>query len=240
MPVHLLRKQASLLSKNQKIDLYRHLSFAAVGGFFGAYAILCRCGILASAQTMNLLELTIEALRGDGVAVLLHLGALALYVLGTMLTVLLPHYFNIDMHLASPVIDSVACVVLCFIPADANAVLALYPIFFAMSIQWSSFSGARGFVSSTIFSTNNTKQASLALAEYITDGDRGHFKKLRFYVFTLLAFHFGAAVSFFAVRLMGVRGAWVNIILAAVAFYMALCENWYNAGKKEKKLTEIR
>ena len=54
---------------------------------------------------------------------------------------------------------------------------------------------------------------------------------MRFYVFTLLAFHFGAAVSFFAVRLMGVHGAWVNIILAAVAYYMVLCENKYNAVK---------
>lgn len=219
------------MSKNPNIDLYRHLSFAAVGGFFGAYAILCRCGVLASAQTMNLLELTIEALRGDGLAVLLHFGALALYVLGTMLTVLLPHYLHVDMHLAVPVIDAAACVLLCFIPADANVILSLYPIFFAMSVQWSSFAGARGFVSSTIFSTNNTKQASLAFAEYITDGDREHFKKLRFYVFTLLAFHLGAAVSFLAVRLMGVRGAWVNIILAAGAFYMVLCENKYNAIK---------
>ena len=219
------------MSKNPNIDLYRHLSFAAVGGFFGVYAILCRCGILASAQTMNLLELTISALRGDGYAVLLHLGALALYVIGTMLTVLLPHYLHVDMHLAVPVIDAAACAVLCFIPADANVILSLYPIFFAMSIQWSSFSGAQSFVSSTIFSTNNTKQASLAFAEFITDGDRGHFKKVRFYVFTLLAFHFGAAVSFFAVKLMGVRGAWVNIILAAVAFYMVLCENKYNALK---------
>lgn len=219
------------MNKNPNIDLYRHLSFAAVGGFFGAYAILCRCGVLASAQTMNLLELTIEALRGDGIAVLLHLGAFALYVLGTMLTVLLPCYFKVDMHLAAPVIDAIACVILCFIPADANVMLALYPIFFAMSVQWSSFSGARGFVSSTIFSTNNTKQASLALAEYMTDGDRGHFKKFNFYVFTLIAFHIGAAVSFFAVKFMGVRGAWVNIILAAVAFYMALCENKYNTVK---------
>ena len=40
---------------NENVDLYRHLSFASVGGFFGAYAILCRSGILASAQTMNLL-----------------------------------------------------------------------------------------------------------------------------------------------------------------------------------------
>lgn len=168
------------MSKKPNIELYRHLSFAAVGGFFGAYAILCRCGILASAQTMNLLELTIAALRGDGLAALLHLGALVLYVTGTMLTVLLPHYLHIDMHLAVPAIDAAACAVLCFIPADANVILSLYPIFFAMSIQWSSFSGAQGFVSSTIFSTNNTKQASLAFAEFITDGDRGHFKRCGF------------------------------------------------------------
>lgn len=229
--VHFREGGVDRLNKNPNIDLYRHLSFAAVGGFFGAYAILCRCGVLASAQTMNLLELTIEALRGDGIAVLLHLGALALYVLGTMLTVLLPHYLHVDMHLAAPVIDAIACVILCFIPAYANVLLSLYPIFFAMSVQWSSFPGARGFTSSTIFSTNNTKQASLALAEYITDGDRSHFKKFNFYALTLLAFHIGAAVSFFAVKFMGVRGAWVNILLAAVAFYMALCENKYNAVK---------
>ena len=31
-----------------RADFYRHLSFAAVGGFFGGYAILARCGVLAS------------------------------------------------------------------------------------------------------------------------------------------------------------------------------------------------
>lgn len=228
------------MSRNENIDLYRHLSFAAVGGFFGAYAILCRCGILASAQTMNLLELTIKALQGDVTAVLLHIGALVLYVGGTMLTVLLPHYFGVDMRRAAPVIDAAMCVVLCFIPNDANAILSLYPIFFAMSVQWSSFSGAKGFVSSTIFSTNNTKQASLALAQYITDGDGVHFKKVRFYVFTLLAFHIGAAIAFFAVELMGTRGAWVNIILAAAAYLMVVCEDKYlSLVQDEDKEEEI-
>ena len=191
---------------NENAELYRHLTFASVGGFFGAYAILCRSGILASAQTMNLLELTLNALRGDAVAVLLHLGALVLYVAGTMITVLLPHFFGIDMRRAAPVIDALACVALCFIPADANVILA-YPIFFAMSVQWSTFSGAKGFVSSTIFSTNNTKQASLAFAQYITDGDRVHFKKVKFYLFTLLAFHVGAAVGFFHAFVSGSGGA---------------------------------
>lgn len=221
----LLLKQAIDLHKNENADLHRHLSFAAVGGFFGAYAILCRCGILASAQTMNLLELTLNALEGDWTAVLLHAGALVLYVGGTMLTVLLPHFCGVDMRRAVPIIDALACVILCFIPAQANVLLSLYPIFFAMSVQWSTFSGAKGFVSSTIFSTNNTKQASLALAKFITDGDRSHFKKVNFYVLTLLAFHAGAAVAFFAVKLMGTVGAWVNILLAALAFAMVVRED---------------
>ena len=151
------------MSKNPNIDLYRHLSFAAVGGFFGAYAILCRCGILASAQTMNLLELTISALRGDGYAVLLHLGALALYVVGTMLTVLLPHYLHIDMHLAVPVIDFAACVVLCFIPADANAVPALYPIFFAMSGSGAPFPARRALSAQRYFQQTTPNRPRLPL-----------------------------------------------------------------------------
>ena len=80
------------LSRNDHIDLYRHLSFCAVGGFFGCYAVLIHSGVMGNAQTVNLIELLLDALRGDLHAVLLHLGALVLYVLGTMLTVLLPHW----------------------------------------------------------------------------------------------------------------------------------------------------
>lgn len=84
------------MHKLKKIDFCRHLSFAVVGGFFAAYAILCRSGRHGNAQTVNLLELLIDALFGRGLNVLLHLGALALYVLGTMLTVLLPHWFHLE------------------------------------------------------------------------------------------------------------------------------------------------
>ena len=222
-----------MMLKDKNISQYRHFAFAAVGGFFAGYAILCRSGLLANAQTMNLLELVMSALRGDVTAVLLHIGGLLIYIAGTMLTVLLPHYFKVDMQRAVPFVDAFACIVLCFIPADANPLLGLYPIFFAMSIQWSSFSGAKGYVSSTIFSTNNVKQASLAAAKFIIDGDRKHIDKALFYVFTILSFSFGSFVSYFAVLLMGVRGAWVNVFLIANAYYMVVCEEGY-------KLAELR
>ena len=46
-----------------------------------------------------------------------------------------------------------------------------------------------------------------------------------------LAFSLGAAVSYIAVSMMGVRGAWVNIILIANAYYMVVCEEGYKLGK---------
>ena len=152
---------------NENADLYRHLTFASVGGFFGAYAILCRSGILASAQTMNLLEMVMDALHGKGGSALLHLLCLVIYFVGTMSTVLLPHLFHVDMRRLCPAVDALAAVAVGFFPEEMPVIVALYPVFFAMSVQWSTFAGARGFNSSTIFSTNNTKQASLALAEYM-------------------------------------------------------------------------
>lgn len=51
------------LSHNDHIDLYRHLSFCAVGGFFGCYAVLIHSGVMGNAQTVNLIELLLDALR---------------------------------------------------------------------------------------------------------------------------------------------------------------------------------
>ena len=212
------------LSRNDHIDLYRHLSFCAVGGFFGCYAVLIHSGVMGNAQTVNLIELLLDALRGDLHAVLLHLGALVLYMLGTMLTVLLPHWWGWDMHYVSPVITAAAAVAIAFLPETLNVVVALYPIFFAMSIQWSSFGGARGFYSSTIFSTNNTKQASLALAEYLCTKNREQLVRMGFFLSTLLCFHIGAAVGVGASHLWGVRGALCALPLIGWAFFLVTQE----------------
>lgn len=221
------------LSENDHIDFYRHLAFCAVGGFFGCYAVLVHSGVMGNAQTMNLLELVIDLLRWQLPDMLLHFGALALYVLGTMLTVLLPHWCGADMHRVSPVVTAAMAVVLFFLPPELDPVVALYPIFFAMSIQWSSFAGARGFYSSTIFSTNNTKQTSLALANYLCDHDRAHLRKLKVFALTLLCFHIGAAAAYFAVTWWYIRGALAVLPLIAWAFFLSVCERRHEALAEE-------
>ena len=209
------------LSRNDHIDLYRHLSFCAVGGFFGCYAVLIHSGVMGNAQTVNLIELLLDALRGDLHAVLLHLGALVLYVLGTMLTVLLPHWWGWDMHYVSPVITAAAAVTVAFLPETLNVVVALYPIFFAMSIQWSSFGGARGFYSSTIFSTNNYRQTIQGVTRYCITKRREELEQAKFFGLTLCSFHLGVALSYPAHLRLGVRSAWLCMPLLAAAGALA-------------------
>ena len=211
--------------RSKNIDWYRHLSFAAVGGFFAAYAILLRMGIMANAQTLNLLELLLSSLRCHWPEVLMHLGALAMYVLGTMSTVILPHLFGWDMRRVCPIIDALCAVLLAFLPAEMPVLPSLYPIFFAMSVQWSSFTGAQDHISSTIFSTNNTKQASLSLARHLCTREQGQIRRMWFYVSTILCFHAGATVAYFSVLLLEVKGSLCVLPLIGWAYYMVVCED---------------
>lgn len=211
--------------RSKNIDWYRHLSFAAVGGFFAAYAILLRMGIMANAQTLNLLELLLSSLRCHWPEVLMHLGALAMYVLGTMSTVILPHLFGWNMRRVCPIIDALCAVLLAFLPAEMPVIPSLYPIFFAMSVQWSSFTGAQDHISSTIFSTNNTKQASLSLARHLCTREQGQIRRMWFYVSTILCFHAGATVAYFSVLLLEVKGSLCVLPLIGWAYYMVVCED---------------
>lgn len=213
------------LSRQRHIDIYRHLAFASVGGFFAGYAVLCRMGVLANAQTMNLVELMISALTGNGANVLYHLGSLLVYVVGTMLTVLLPRVLHWDARRLCPLIAGLMAILLSGLPEDMNVIVSLYPIFFAMSFQWSAFTGADGYTSSTIFSTNNTKQTSLALAEYLCDGDRTHLRKVRFYFFTLVCFHLGVTISFFATKWLGIPASLLVLPQLIWCYVLVLCED---------------
>lgn len=224
-------EKGNAMKENLKPDFYRHLSLSAVGGFFGGYAMICHSDMLASAQTMNLLELEMGLLRGEPRAVIIHIGALFIYVCAVALTVLLPRYYHVNPRHAVPVIDAMAALILGILPDSVYGFLALYPIFFAMAFQWSAFSGARGHNSSSIFSTNNTKQATLAFTEYICRGEREQLSKAVFFTSVLIAFHIGAAISFFSVKGFGIKGAWCNLLLIAISLIAILKEERFEAAQ---------
>ena len=198
------------------------------GGLQDAYTYCCRGKVFANAQTGNIVLLSTHLFEGDWGQALRYLVPVLAFLLGIYIAECVHRHFKRmeKVHWRQLIIlaEIVLLAAVGFLPETLNVVVALYPIFFAMSIQWSSFGGARGFYSATIFSTNNTKQSSLALAEYLCDHDRAHLRKMWFYLATLGCFHVGASWAFCAVKWWFTRGSLAVLPLVAWGYFLAVCE----------------
>ncbi len=206
---------------------FQHHCVSSIGGFFGAYAILNHNELLASAQTANLINLVMAILGRDVTDFLARLGALVVYLVGFFITIYVPKRTKLNLQGISLAVDVLAVVLLAIMPSNVNDVVALYPVFFAMAIQWNSFVKVEEYTSATIFSTNNLKQATTSLMEYFIDGQKDSKKldKSRFYGATILGFHLGVALAFFTCKVLGSSAIWmccVPIIVSLVSHVRVL------------------
>ena len=184
-----------------------HHAMAVVGGFFGAYALLTRDGTFGSSETSNLIYLVVSGLDGTLDPALTRLGGTACYIAGIVFAVLLRRAGKLDrLRWGAIAIDLAACLSLAWIPAETDPILALYPMFFATAVQWVAFSQAAGYNCATIFSTNNLRQFTEGVTEYLCGHDPELLRKLRFYGGTLLCFHLGAAWGWWCVTRWGIPG----------------------------------
>lgn len=216
---------------NKKFDTITHHIMAICGGFMACYAVMLRSDFIGNAQTSNLLYVVLGILGHNTFEVLIRIGGALLYAASTVLFVFVKNKSNINVKYFSLMLNSISIVILAMIPADFNAVLALYPIFFAMAFQWNSFPGDGQHVSSTIFSTNNLRQCSLALGEYLIDQNIKHLDKLFFFLGSIICFHIGAIFAFFCIRIFNTQAIWfafvpivLNVVVLAIQMNY-LCEN---------------
>lgn len=191
-----------------------HHMMALCGGFFGVYAVINRMGVFGSAQTSNLIELVCDFLGRDPMEISLRVLALVFYGAAMVLYVALEKKTSWNLEYTAIAIDLAVAAVMGLIPAEVNPFVALYPVFFATAFQWCTFTGAKGYVSATIFSTNNLKQTVTSFADYLLSGkeEAGREKKLEkalFYGGTLLYFHVGVAAGYGASLLWGTRSIWL-------------------------------
>ena len=200
------------MKEKAKIYQYIHYNMAVCGGFLGAYAILNRCDVFGNAQTSNLIYLAMSIIGRDAKQVIIRIGAMLLYMLATMLTVLIPKYTKWNLRAVSVLIDMLAVCILSFLPQEMDNIIALYPIFFAMAFQWNTFANLCEYVSSTIFSTNNVRQMSISFTKYICDRKEEDAKRGRFFAGVLLFYHIGVAISYFAWKAFGLKGVCVGLI----------------------------
>lgn len=193
--------------ESEKQILYLHCIMCIIGGFLGAYAILCRLMNFGSSQTANMIDILCTFFEGDFTDFLLRLSGLFLYVLAMVICLLLTKKTVFNVKRYAILIDMAGLILLTFIPPDINPILGILPIFFMMATQWSVFSGNGEFNSSTIFSTNNLKQFTFALTNYIMDKDKAQLRKAKFFGTSLLCYHIGVVFSFFVCRSFGTHGS---------------------------------
>ena len=197
-----------------------HFNMAFIGGYLGVHAILSFSNLLGNAQTSNLISMVTSLLSGDWQQLLQRIGGMLLYMAAIALTVYLPPRLHWDLRLISVALDAAAAVAVGCFPEDIAPVLGLYPLFFAMAFQWNSFSGADGFVSSSIFSTNNLRQFTMAVTEVWGNHDSSHLPKAAFFGKTLLSFHAGVAASFLLWHIFGFHSAWFALLPCGSAFFL--------------------
>jgi uncharacterized membrane protein YoaK (UPF0700 family) len=94
------------------------------------------------------------------------------------------------------------------------------PLFFMMATQWTIFHGNGKYNSSTIFSTNNLKQLTLSLGEYMIGHDKAQLDKAKFFANSILWFHIGVATSFFAFRKFDVSASTCALPFTVAAFVL--------------------
>jgi len=178
---------------NKKLAIQHHL-MAIVGGFAGAYSIYIRGGLFANAQTVNLISLVYSIIGKDITDASLRLLALIIYLSAYALFVIIRDLTKLNEKNMAIIFDIIAILTVSFIPLSVPGIISLFPLFFALPFQWCAFSGSYGYVSSTIFSTNNTKQSVVAFCEYAIHKDKDKLRRGFFFLGSLLCFYFGVAM----------------------------------------------
>ena len=221
------RQETRRKMKQRNLDVYIHHTMAVCGGFLGIYAILARFNVFGSAQTANLMGLIRDLVGRSFIEVAIRLGACIIYVIAIILATILEKRVK-RIQMITIFLEIVVVGFLGMIPTTINPMIALYPMFFITAFQWCIFKGAKGYVSSTIFSTNNIKQTVVSLTEYYLLEEnkekerKEKLEKAKFFGGSLLAFHMGALCSALLYPLFGIQTVWWSIVplLFSMAFIL--------------------
>lgn len=205
-----------------KHPLALHSVMCGIGGFLGGYAILTRAGNLGSAQTANMIELVLHLAGRNYTDFALRIIGLILYASAFVFVTYLTKRTNISIQRYAILVDACGMMILSLIPADVDPIIGLLPLFFIMSTQWSVFHGVGEYNSSTIFSTNNLRQMTISLTEYCMEHEPKKLKRAKFFGNSLVWYHVGVLISFFACKFFAVHGVLCALPAAAAAFGLTL------------------
>lgn len=209
----------------EKQEKALHYTMSIAGGIFANYSLLEYCNVFGSAETSNMILLVKDFLYWDSFHILIRIMSLIVYAAGITITLWLSKKHPSIQKLMCIAIDCLAALILGFLPLNMNPIIALYPMGFAMSIQWCTFRGVGGKPSATTFSTGNFRQLVNNLYGLFAERKRENLSSIRFYIVTMLSFHAGIAVIYLIWPYISHYSIWsvyVPLVIAAMQEYCIL------------------
>ena len=215
----------NIFENRKNFDVSIHYMVALCGGFFGVYAVTSRMGNFGQAQTTNLIEMVCSILGRNPAEGMLRVIAALLFMGGMIFATVLEKRTKRDLRYAAILLDLMAAAIIGFFPLSMNPIIALYPIFFAAAFQWCIFKGAKGYVSATVFCSNNLKQTTVSIVEYLLmskdDPERKEkLQKAKFYGSTFFSFYIGVTAGYLLWILCGVHSIWFVALPLLVNFIL--------------------
>ncbi len=204
--------------QEERMQKIAHHAMAGFAGYMIGYCIIAKGTGLTSAMTINLIDLVLAIMGRTPSEVFLRFLALCIYVLAVVLFTWLRIRTKVCREYVSIALDLAAMIAVTLMPAGINPMIIAYPMFFAFSFQYNAFPGCCNYGISTVFNSNNTRQATAAFTEFFLTKERGQLKRAWLYLGTILIFHFGVAASWIGVELLGEWASLVSVILLFVSF----------------------
>lgn len=204
-----------MLFKNFRHDPtpYVFAVFAVVGGFLEAFTFSLHGGVFCNAQTGNVVMLIIECVEGEFLSGLRYLYSIIAYICGIILSTVIPGRFKkINWALVVAALETVALVLLAFIPEGASDWYTYVSVAFICSVQYNTFTNLRGVALATTFCTNNIRQTVIHFVNGVSQKSREEYKKSAVYFFIIVCFAAGAAIGVLSADAMG---NWCILICAA-------------------------
>ncbi len=210
----------------EKYYIFELLTIAA--GIMGLYTYNLRGEVFSNAQTGNVVKMSAAIGRGKISEGLYYLVPFTAYILGTVLSEILPekvrrtHFIRWDTMLVG--IEIVVLFLIGFIPFTWPDQLVQVIICFLCSMQFNTFRQAEGIPMATTFVTNHVRQIGISIARIIMHHEQEQEARTKAgrHARIILAFFMGGAVTTFAGRYLGEKTIWLAIIPLSVCFVFLL------------------
>lgn len=223
----------------KEYDVVLHWLMAGYAGFGGMYAIVLHARNFANAQTGNLMSLVEDFLGGNLFAVMTRVGALFVFSAGVVASFLMSKSTDKDMRKIVILVNTVSITAVALMPPQWDPIMTVYPMIFAASFQWGTFSTAHGYASATIFLSNNTKQSVLAWTQFALTREWTYFHKAVIYTFTIVSFLTGCLTAGLSVMYYGAFGAFIGYTVLAAAFALICLSDRFGGSEAARAIDRI-